>query len=206
MPRIAPRPATKTAVVTEYRRAQILEAARRSFARRGLHATTVDDIARAARVAKGTVYLYYRSKDQLLKHALTEGIAGLRVETLPIIASDAPVEARLRRFMTAMIAFFDRHRDFIELCQTELSAEMRIRAKQKWGQIYAEQARAWDRALTKAAKEGAIERVNPSRAAVAIVSLAHGLAIQHLRGWTTGALEDNVAEACELLWKGLARR
>src|SRR5690349_7623258 len=129
---------SKAAVLNDYRREQILDAARRSFARHGLHATTVDQIAKTARVAKGTVYLYYKSKDQLLKHALTEGITGLRTETLPIITSDAPLETRLRRFLAAMIAFFDRHRDFIELCQSELTAEMRDKARQKWGQIYAE--------------------------------------------------------------------
>src|ERR1041385_4438271 len=161
---------SKSAVVTDYRRSQILEAARRSFARHGLHATTVDQIAKAAHVAKGTVYLYYRSKDHLLKHALSEGITGLRTETLPIIASAAPIETRLRQFLTAMIAFFERQRDFIELCQSELTADMRLKAKQKWGQIYAEQARAWEAALRDASKSGTIGRVHPRRAAVAIVS------------------------------------
>src|SRR5678815_4116842 len=124
---------SKAAVVTDYRRQQILNAACRSFARHGLHATTVDQIARAAGVAKGTVYLYYRSKEDLLGHALTEGIAGLRTETLPIITSDAPLEARLRRFLGAMIAFFNRRRDLIELYQSELTAEMRLTARRKWG-------------------------------------------------------------------------
>jgi TetR/AcrR family fatty acid metabolism transcriptional regulator len=197
---------SKAAVVTDYRREQILNAACRSFARHGLHATTVDQIARAAGVAKGTVYLYYRSKEDLLGHALTEGIAGLRTETLPIITSDAPLEARLRRFLGAMIAFFNRRRDLIELYQSELTAEMRLTARRKWGQIYAAQTKAWEHELREAAKAHAIARVHPARAALAIVSLAHGLAIQHLKGWTSGPLDDDIAEACALLWKGLSVR
>ena len=197
---------SKAAVVTDYRREQILDAARRSFARHGLHATTVDQIARAAGVAKGTVYLYYRSKEELLTHALTEGIAGLRTETLPIITSDAPVDVRLRGFLAAMIAFFDRRRDLIELYQSQLTAEMRLTAKRKWGQIYAEQTKAWERELREASNAHAIARVRPGSAAVAIVSLAHGLAIQRLKGWTSGPLDDDIAEACALLWKGLSVR
>ena len=197
---------TKAAVVTDYRREQILDAARRNFARHGLHATTVDQIARAAGVAKGTVYLYYRSKEELLKHALTEGIAGLRTETLPIITSEAPVDERLRGFLAAMIAFFDRRRDLIELYQSQLTADMRLTAKRKWGQIYAEQTKAWEQELREASNAHAIARVHPGRAAVAIVSLAHGLAIQRLKGWTSGPLDDDIAEACLLLWKGLSVR
>lgn len=197
---------SKTAVVADYRREQILEAAVRSFARHGLHATTVDQIARAAGVAKGTVYLYYRSKEDLLKHALTEGIAGLRTETLPIITGGGAIDARLRGFLGAMIAFFDRRRDLIEVYQSELTAEMRVTARRKWGQIYAAQTKAWEGALREAANARAIARVDPGRTALAIVSLAHGLAIQHLKGWTSGPLDDDIAEACALLWKGLAVR
>ena len=57
---------TKTALVTDFRRSQILDAARQSFVARGLAGTTVDGIARTAGVAKGTVYLYFRSKAELL--------------------------------------------------------------------------------------------------------------------------------------------
>ena len=45
---------------------QIRKAALAVFARRGFHATTVAEIATEARVAKGTVYLYYASKEEML--------------------------------------------------------------------------------------------------------------------------------------------
>ena len=56
---------TKKDVVTEFRTAGILEAARKVFAKKGFNDATVDDIANAAGVAKGTVYLYYRSKREV---------------------------------------------------------------------------------------------------------------------------------------------
>jgi TetR/AcrR family fatty acid metabolism transcriptional regulator len=48
------------------RRAQILAAASRVFARQGFHRTTVRDVAREAGVADGTIYLYFASKQELL--------------------------------------------------------------------------------------------------------------------------------------------
>jgi AcrR family transcriptional regulator len=54
----------------EARRTQILEAAVRLWLRQGFDATAVDAIAREAGLAKGTVYLYFPSKEALLEEAL----------------------------------------------------------------------------------------------------------------------------------------
>src|SRR5262245_26790594 len=48
------------------RRAQILAAASRVFARQGFHRTTVRQVAREAGIADGTIYLYFDSKQELL--------------------------------------------------------------------------------------------------------------------------------------------
>jgi TetR/AcrR family transcriptional regulator, transcriptional repressor for nem operon len=50
----------------DVRREQLLDAAERVLLQRGLAAATMADVAEAASVAKGTVYLYYQSKDELL--------------------------------------------------------------------------------------------------------------------------------------------
>ncbi len=49
------------------RRAAIVEAALRTFAERGFHATSLEDIAEAAGITKGTVYWYFKQKDDLLR-------------------------------------------------------------------------------------------------------------------------------------------
>lgn len=50
----------------EARRIQILEAAKRCFARKGYHETKVDDIVREAGLSKGALYWYFKSKEELL--------------------------------------------------------------------------------------------------------------------------------------------
>ena len=49
----------------EARRNQILDAAERVFQTKGVQPATMDDIAHDAEIAKGTIYLYYRNKDEL---------------------------------------------------------------------------------------------------------------------------------------------
>lgn len=196
---------TKATVVSDFRRAQILEAARRTFARHGLEGATVDHIARAAHVAKGTIYLYFRSKDEILKHAVHEDLDALGRETIPGVAGPGPLEDRLRAFLGGMLTFFDAQRGFIDLCQMEVGPEVRRRIRHEVGEVYAAQTRAWQAALVEAVRTGAVRGIDPQHTALAIVSFAHGLAIQRLRGWTDASLEADIAQASALLWKGLAR-
>jgi AcrR family transcriptional regulator len=197
---------TKTHVVTDFRRAQILEAARVTVARHGLARTTVDQIARAAKVAKGTIYLYYRSKDAIVRDALDEGLAGLEAATVPAITAPGTIEEKLLRFLSGMLGHFDRHRDFVELCQLELGAEMRRHARQTFGRIYEAQTRAWEAVLASDAGSRAAGGLNPRHSALVLVGLAHGLAVQRLRGWTDLSLEAEAEHATAMLWKGLRRR
>ena len=56
------------------RRDDILRAARDVFFQHGFHTATVDDVAVAAEVSKGTVYLYFDTKETILAHLLLEGL------------------------------------------------------------------------------------------------------------------------------------
>jgi AcrR family transcriptional regulator len=56
------------------RRREILDAARQEFFDRGFHHPTVDDVAARAQVSKGTIYLYFESKEEILAHLLLEGL------------------------------------------------------------------------------------------------------------------------------------
>src|SRR5215475_10801701 len=68
---------TRKDVVSEFRRTELLTAARTVFSKKGFHDATIDDIAETAEVAKGTVYLYYKSKKEIYLEALRFGIESL---------------------------------------------------------------------------------------------------------------------------------
>jgi AcrR family transcriptional regulator len=55
----------KRAAARDERRQQLIDAAKDVFAQKGYHATTVDDVTRAAGVAKGTFYLYFSEKREV---------------------------------------------------------------------------------------------------------------------------------------------
>lgn len=72
-------------------RERLLEAALKLFAERGQHAS-VEEIARQAHVAKGTVYYHFKSKRRLIQQALEAELEGLA----PPLASDADPLEQLR--------------------------------------------------------------------------------------------------------------
>jgi TetR/AcrR family fatty acid metabolism transcriptional regulator len=102
------------------KREAILRAASRTFAQRGFFNAQVADVARAAGVAAGTVYLYFRSKDDLLvsifektmREAIDDGRAALE-------GVDDPVE-RLRRIARLHLERVGRDRDLAIVFQVEL--------------------------------------------------------------------------------------
>ncbi|MEZ5316245.1 MAG: TetR/AcrR family transcriptional regulator [Vicinamibacterales bacterium] len=193
-----PNSATKTDLVTAYRRDQILQAARGRFMAGGLKGTTMNQIAHAAGVAKGTVYTYFTSKDAILNDLLSDDLGRLRETTLPAIAADEPLPDRLRAFFRAEVAFYEQGRDFIELCQLELGREPRRKARRQLGDVFAAQQAAWTVTLIGFG----IPEDAAARRARAIVSLAYGLAVQRMRGWLDGDAESDIEAAARLAWKG----
>jgi AcrR family transcriptional regulator len=71
---------------TEQRRAEILEAALGLFSSKGFHETTMEEVAQTAEVAKGTIYLYFASKEHLLLALKREFMQGLTDAVTAIVA------------------------------------------------------------------------------------------------------------------------
>lgn len=102
------------------KRDAILRAATDTFAARGFFNAQVADVARAAGVAAGTVYLYFRGKDDLLisifERTMKEAIAEGRRSVAPI---DDP-EARLREIARLHLDRLSRDRSLAVVFQVEL--------------------------------------------------------------------------------------
>ncbi|MFZ6845913.1 TetR/AcrR family transcriptional regulator [Undibacterium sp. RuTC16W] len=80
---------------------ELLSAALDLFVERGFAATRLDDVARAAGVSKGTLYLYYSSKEELFKAVVRENVLPLIDEAGELIQAFSGSTADLfRLFMT----------------------------------------------------------------------------------------------------------
>ncbi len=85
------------------RRARILEAATELFMRQGYRKTSVDEIARRAEVAKGTVYLHFDNKAALLMHAIAAEKQVLFERLKPVMDGTLKDDARLHYYVRSLL-------------------------------------------------------------------------------------------------------
>ncbi len=98
----------------------ILRAAIRVFARRGYFNARVSEIARAAGVADGTIYLYFNSKDDLLVAIFEETVGRVLAEARAALeALPGPLE-KLRRLAEMHLSLFAKDRNLAVVFQVEL--------------------------------------------------------------------------------------
>jgi AcrR family transcriptional regulator len=91
--------------------ARLLDAGLRAFAERGYHAARVDDVVRAARTSHGTFYLYFSSKEDLLRALAAECAAewGELAQGLGAVGPDDAGRAELRRFLAGFVGIYRRY-------------------------------------------------------------------------------------------------
>ena len=98
---------------------QIIDAAVRVFARKGYYNSRVSDIAKEAGIAAGTIYLYFRTKDDILvtlfREKMTEFVGTVR----KAIADEPDAVAKLRRLIHLHFELLERHPELAEVVQVE---------------------------------------------------------------------------------------
>ena len=100
------------------KRERILAAALKLFAHEPYQAVTMDRVAEAAGVAKGTLYLYFPSKDALYLGVLSDGLDTAYRTYQSSADPRLPVAERLRRSIEVMVEFYDQRRDFLQFFAT----------------------------------------------------------------------------------------
>jgi AcrR family transcriptional regulator len=93
----------------------ILQAAEEVFAMAGFHAARIQDVARVARIAVGTVYNHFDSKDELLAALMEERAAELLACLEPEDGEPADLPARMGRRIERLLAYVAAHRGFYAL-------------------------------------------------------------------------------------------
>src|ERR1700726_4412871 len=101
------------------KRERILAAALKLFAHEAYQAVTMDRVAVAAGVAKGTLYLYFPSKDALYRGVLNDGLDTAYRSYMASADPKLPVVERMRRSIAVMVEFYDQRRDFLQFFAME---------------------------------------------------------------------------------------
>jgi AcrR family transcriptional regulator len=195
---------SKQEIVSEFRCGEILAAARKVFAVRGFSDATMDEIAAAAGIAKGTVYLYFPSKKDVYLEALKQGLTELRDRTRANMHAAKGIQARLQAFVRTRLEYAEANRDFIKIYHSEFgNLTNAATCDSEFQQLYLQQAKELEKVLQSAMDSGEIRRLRSDFAAFIIYDMVRGVMTQRLLEWSTVPLEEDIELLNDLIWKGI---
>jgi TetR/AcrR family fatty acid metabolism transcriptional regulator len=99
---------------------QIVDAAIRVFARNGYYNSRVSDIAREAGIASGTIYLYFRTKEEILVTLFRDKMAAFVAHLRQEIAGEVDAVAKIRRLVERHFSVLEQSPALAEVVQVEL--------------------------------------------------------------------------------------
>lgn len=184
---------------SEQRREAILQAARAVFSRQGYASTVVEDIASQAGIGKGTLYLYFRSKEQIYMAAVLEIAREMSARSQEAMQAAANWQDKVRAFVNVRLRTVDQQKDFFRIFVTEVR-NMCLLDKPlavEFYQIVQEGESQLAQIFAVAAAKGEIRPVDPELTALIVADLVRGLIERRVRGWghvTTAADEEYVLD------------
>ncbi len=112
--------ATKKEIVTAFRTREILAAARRLLDQRGLEVMTMEEIAASAGVAKGTLYLYFQSKDDLIQALITQVGKNILQDVEAALQTPGTPPEKLVGMVSVLLEYLNRERLLFPIYAREL--------------------------------------------------------------------------------------
>ena len=203
---MVPVTSTSRKAATEQRRCAILDAARTVFAKKGYADTAVEDIAVQAGIAKGTLYLYFRSKEQVYLAALLEEARQLDADSRRAMKAASGWREKLKAYLQVRLTYFETHQDFLRIYMTEFRG-MCMQGKPfaaDFINLMHEGEAQLAQLFAAAAARGEIRAVDPELAALTVSDITRGLMERQLRNWGRPAGPDDAAFAFDVLCRALA--
>jgi TetR/AcrR family transcriptional regulator, fatty acid metabolism regulator protein len=187
------------------KRDRILSAAVKVFARNGFHATRVSEVAKAAGVADGTIYLYFKSKEELLVSLFEDRVEKLLSFMRQELPKAADPPARLRAVIDMQLGLLEGERELAEVITVILRQSTRLMKE-----FAAPRFLAYLDAIAKIVAEGQAtghfrKDISPSIAARAVFGALDGITLTWALGRAErGALGRASTQLADILLRGLS--
>ena len=96
-------------------RTQLLRAGRQLFSEKGLYESSIEELAERAGIAKGTVYLYFSSKVELVRVLVEEGLEDLEARVDAAVEGQRRLSGIVGQIVQAHVEYFADHPDFMRI-------------------------------------------------------------------------------------------
>jgi TetR/AcrR family fatty acid metabolism transcriptional regulator len=126
------------------RRKQIIQAAIEVFRQKGYHDAKIEEIALAAGIGKGTIYQYYRSKEELLDATLNHMMISFEKRFLDLVEHDTSFEEKMQTLIRISVEQINHIQPIIDLSMISLFAHFLLsqntmkQYQKKWMERFSE--------------------------------------------------------------------
>jgi AcrR family transcriptional regulator len=193
---------TKQQVVSEFRRAKIVDAARSIFARKGFARGIMDEIAKEAGIAKGTIYLYFRSKKEIYKAVMDRDMEFLNKITLERMDAALNLEGKIRAFTLARLENGEARKEFFRIMDSESGNFGLTRSQYRdWLRLPVLRLAS---AIEDASQRGEIRRMPSEKLAWIIADMTRGTIQRRLLGQNDTAPTEDSEFLSSFIWAALA--
>ncbi len=185
---------------------QIIEAAVRVFARNGYYNSRVSDIAKEAGIASGTIYLYFKTKDDILVTLFREKMASFVSHLREAISAEPDALTKLRRLIALHFQVLERNPALAEVVQVELRQGQKFFRGASAGEVT-----AYFALISSVLEEGVASRVFrhdlPVKTATkALFGAMDQLATSWVLGKRSYRLSDAADAVADIFLKGLGAK
>ena len=192
---------TKQQVVSEFRRTEIIDAARSVFARKGFVLGIMDAIAKEAGLAKGTVYLYFRSKEEIYRAVLDHDMESLKGGTVERIDAANNLKDKIRAFTLARLENAEARKEFFRIMDTESGGLALTRSQyRRW---LREPVLLLASAIEDASRRGEIRCVPSEKVAWIIADMTRGTIQRRLQGQSDTLPREDSEFLLSFIWEAL---
>jgi AcrR family transcriptional regulator len=199
---------SKEDVVQEFRVQSIQEAAIRVISRKGMAAATMQEIAEEAGIAKGTIYLYFRDREELVEKTFETAIGELHKRLDAALDGDGSFEQRLRAVITAQLGFFNENREFFRLYHSlrmpEGSATQQRRQKRTCQPQFRARVERLAGVLQQAMDAGEVRPLDPNRLALFLIEGTIAIVLERLSEDEPPPESDDIELIVSTLLGGIA--
>lgn len=141
------------------RRRMVLEAAHKSFSMFGYKATTMDQVAKLASVGKGTIYTFFKNKEELFEEIISVMVKEMMEEAEKVIQPELPFTENVHKALYRLLEFRSQHQLMIKLVQEEKEMGT-IEVKEVLQQIENEIISYLQKKMESAIAKGAINKID----------------------------------------------
>jgi AcrR family transcriptional regulator len=189
----------------DYKRQSIQEAVIRLICREGLQSVTMERVAQEVGIAKGTVYLHYRDKQELLDEVKESALAPIREKIDEILGSDEPADRKLRAYSLRYLSYFDEHRDLFRILLYEREV-LRVQGSRFQSDRYRKTHQDLIRVIRDGVKDGVFREVDPAIAAAMFMESNLAVVNQRLLTAKPAAVEEDAALIADVFINGLRKK